>query len=494
MPRYPIESLDRADGREAEGAGHRTRLALEDALRSSSDTILITGGSEPEKLQLLESLWKHPPRGFAPIPVPCRDATAAGIAARILAITRTTPVRVDAEAALARTMRTQSIRHLCPLLLVDDLDSVPPAALERLRSIADGSRVAVRWVGVGSESEATEAALAVLPRPVRVVAIDALPASPRRENASSEPAAVPRMAPEIPRVAVNPAPMRSPPAPVFSARSAAPPAPPAEDAAAPVIRPIRAGVPALPRPPATRPPAAKAPPRSTAAPKAPPRRPPPRREPRPPRPPLSTGARNAIVGGILACAALALLVERGPVLAAWAAQATEEATGATRDALHGVNALVADAWTAAGEATASLGSAAQRVGRRIGETTVTTAERAMETAREYTVREPEPPPPDVASPLPAVAAAPPPEPAAAPPRVARARRAAPPAPVRAPIEVGINSDPWSNVAVDGVDLGSTPISVSLSPGPHRFRAEMADGRIVEKEIEVKKGRREIVFR
>ena len=118
----------------------------------------------------------------------------------------------------------------------------------------------------------------------------------------------------------------------------------------------------------------------------------------------------------------------------------------------------------------------------------------METAREYTVREPEPPPPDVASPLPAVAAAPPPEPAAAPPRVARARRAAPPAPVRAPIEVGINSDPWSNVAVDGVDLGSTPISVSLSPGPHRFRAEMADGRIVEKEIEVKKGRREIVFR
>src|SRR5688572_12166518 len=57
MPRYPIGSPERADGREAEaeGAGNRTRLALENALRSAFDTILITGGSEQEKLELLES-------------------------------------------------------------------------------------------------------------------------------------------------------------------------------------------------------------------------------------------------------------------------------------------------------------------------------------------------------------------------------------------------------------------------------------------------------
>ena len=208
-----------------------------------------------------------------------------------------------------------------------------------------------------------------------------------------------------------------------------------------------------------------------------------------------------IVGGILACAAVALLVERGPVFAAWASQTTEatsawgsQATEATRNALHGVYALVTDAWTSAGETAESLAFAAQRGGRRIADTATTTAGRAIKTAREYTAREVAAPEP-IERPLPAVAAAPPPEPAATPQPVARARPAArPPAPVRAPIEVGINSDPWSNVAVDGVDLGSTPISISLSPGRHRFRAEMADGRIVEKEIEVKKGRREIVFR
>src|SRR5688572_6209046 len=155
MPPHSLEPLARSSGRETASAEQRVLHELDDALHSALDSILITGGGEHEKLQLLESLWKRPPQGFAPIPVPCRGATASGIAARILAITRTTPVR-DAEAALARMIRTQSIRGLRPLLLLDDLEAIPLAALERLRAIADGSRVEVRWVAVGSEGAASD--------------------------------------------------------------------------------------------------------------------------------------------------------------------------------------------------------------------------------------------------------------------------------------------------------------------------------------------------
>jgi hypothetical protein len=65
---------------------------------------------------------------------------------------------------------------------------------------------------------------------------------------------------------------------------------------------------------------------------------------------------------------------------------------------------------------------------------------------------------------------------------------------RAPIHVGINSDPWSTSPWMALDFGSTPLSIPLSPGTHRFRAKMADGRVVEKEIEVAEGRNEVVFR
>ena len=64
----------------------------------------------------------------------------------------------------------------------------------------------------------------------------------------------------------------------------------------------------------------------------------------------------------------------------------------------------------------------------------------------------------------------------------------------APIRVAVNSDPWSNVEVDGVAAGSTPLTIELAPGPHRFRATMADGRVVEKVFEVTADRNRIALR
>jgi AAA domain len=70
----------------------------------------------------------------------------------------------------------------------------------------------------------------------------------------------------------------------------------------------------------------------------------------------------------------------------------------------------------------------------------------------------------------------------------RARAAVTPA-----IPVGVNSDPWSNVEVDGAPVGPTPLTIELAPGPHRFRAAMADGRVLEKEFVVGEAQNQVVF-
>ena len=64
---------------------------------------------------------------------------------------------------------------------------------------------------------------------------------------------------------------------------------------------------------------------------------------------------------------------------------------------------------------------------------------------------------------------------------------------QARIRVAVNSDPWSNMEVDGVAAGSTPLTIELAPGPHRFRAAMADGRVVEKEFEVTADRNRVAL-
>lgn len=56
--------------------------------------------------------------------------------------------------------------------------------------------------------------------------------------------------------------------------------------------------------------------------------------------------------------------------------------------------------------------------------------------------------------------------------------AAPPAAV---VQLRINAMPWGIVTVDGRSLGSTPTSVDVSPGPHRVRVELSDGRVIEEQ-------------
>jgi hypothetical protein len=400
---------------------------LESALGRSESSILITGLGVRESRMLVESLWNRPPKGFALIPVPCHGANADQIAARTLEMTRTVPVR-DAEAGLARMMRTQSIRGARPVLVLDDLDAISPEALLRLRSIADGSRVAVQWIAAQSGARPSEAALR-LPKPVRVLAVDA---SRLWKTGSAIPS------PRAADIAQRPA-------------SSEPPAPAAE----PVVRPIRAG--AMP--------AREAAPARVDPPRAPPRAPARRLRPQLPRVRRLIGA--TVVGCIALAVLLLLLVERGPVFFAWATE----------------------------ESVTSLASARDSFGPWLRSATWT-AERALDVPRqlwaEYRAEEPR------EESEPAVAAAPPaavPEPEAEVPEPeAAAPGPEPAAPTVPPIQVSINSDPWSMIEVDGADFGSTPLSIDLVPGPHQFRAKMADGRIVEREIDVSEERSEIAFR
>lgn len=87
---------------------------------------------------------------------------------------------------------------------------------------------------------------------------------------------------------------------------------------------------------------------------------------------------------------------------------------------------------------------------------------------------------DVAA-APAVVASPPPAPRAthAPPPTRRAP------PVVAPVRVVVNAHPRALITADGRDVGATPLAdLRLTPGRHHFAATLADGRVVEREVEV----------
>jgi hypothetical protein len=65
-----------------------------------------------------------------------------------------------------------------------------------------------------------------------------------------------------------------------------------------------------------------------------------------------------------------------------------------------------------------------------------------------------------------------PAPAPEPPAV----EAAPPT-----ILVSVNVKPWATIAIDGVDMGETPLAdIPLTEGPHRFRARLPDDRVIER--------------
>jgi AAA domain-containing protein len=62
------------------------------------------------------------------------------------------------------------------------------------------------------------------------------------------------------------------------------------------------------------------------------------------------------------------------------------------------------------------------------------------------------------------------------------------------VAVHINAKPWARVTVDGRDLGITPLgNVPLEPGPRRFRAELPDGRVIERTVDVGPETRRVTF-
>jgi type II secretory pathway predicted ATPase ExeA len=62
------------------------------------------------------------------------------------------------------------------------------------------------------------------------------------------------------------------------------------------------------------------------------------------------------------------------------------------------------------------------------------------------------------------------------------------------LPVNINASPWARIEIDGVDVGETPLAgIWLRPGPHTFRAQLPDGRLVERTVEVDEANRHVVF-
>jgi hypothetical protein len=53
------------------------------------------------------------------------------------------------------------------------------------------------------------------------------------------------------------------------------------------------------------------------------------------------------------------------------------------------------------------------------------------------------------------------------------------------VRVSLNADPWAHIAIDGRDVGVTPMAdLELTEGPHRFRARFPDGRVMERTLRV----------
>ena len=65
----------------------------------------------------------------------------------------------------------------------------------------------------------------------------------------------------------------------------------------------------------------------------------------------------------------------------------------------------------------------------------------------------------------------------------------------APVLVDINAVPWAHIAVDGREMGATPIgNLSLAPGSHRIQARFGHGEFAERTVEVSDENRRVGFR
>jgi type II secretory pathway predicted ATPase ExeA len=71
---------------------------------------------------------------------------------------------------------------------------------------------------------------------------------------------------------------------------------------------------------------------------------------------------------------------------------------------------------------------------------------------------------------------------------------APLAPPPAGPRLSVNAQPWAEIQLDGRPVGETPIGeLPIAPGPHRLRAILPGGRVIERSIEAQAGDLYVVF-
>jgi AAA domain-containing protein len=451
----------------------RARDEIEAALYERVEAVLLSGPSGHGKSFLLRALWHRPPNGFAPIFAPCAGVRADEVAARILATTRNHVVR-DAPGALARSLRARSLRGARPLLLVDDLDRVAPETLAQLMAIARGSRVDVALVAATRQGTALDDLLALdlLPRSQRSVTIDApwtradaerlvaglvgvLPSGADEwlaaidldgalQSANGNPRALrSALASQLRQLDLGRSQVES----AIASPDSITPATPCEPAAISEPAPI---------PPPTEPPARVLPPSPQRA-----------------APHSRARQRNPISGRLLAALAAALAIASvGASAVAWGAAHGRELAAWSRSTIvayaSDLHRRVVE-WQPpkipVAEIAADASAFASEQWQRIAAWKPPPLPKLPELPDLPKLRDAAPAPP------PPVAAPPPP-----------------------PIRVAVNSDPWSDVEIDGVAAGATPLVVELAPGPHRFRAQMADGRVVERELDVTEEQSRVVLR
>lgn len=69
-----------------------------------------------------------------------------------------------------------------------------------------------------------------------------------------------------------------------------------------------------------------------------------------------------------------------------------------------------------------------------------------------------------------------------------------PTPSTEPLLVDVNARPWAIIWIDGQEVGETPLAeIPLSPGPHRFAAQLPDGRRIEREESIGPENRHLRF-
>ncbi|HVN36902.1 MAG TPA: hypothetical protein VMW19_01855 [Myxococcota bacterium] len=101
---------------------------------------------------------------------------------------------------------------------------------------------------------------------------------------------------------------------------------------------------------------------------------------------------------------------------------------------------------------------------------------------------------DVATAVPVAAPAPPADvDASTEPAAPEAPTEPEPPPART-VRVSLNAEPWAHIAIDGRDVGVTPMAdLELTEGSHRFRARFPDGRVMERTLRVDEARDHLTF-